>query len=138
MLDTNVMSELRRPRPNRQVVEFVENAPASQLFVSVASIAELRVGIEMTEDPATRDVLGQWLDRTVRPMFERRILALSEDVLERWLRLIGQGRRMRRTFPYPDVLIAATAAHHDLAVVTRNVRDFEPLRVAVINPWVGT
>ena len=98
-------------------------------------MAEFRAGIEEADDPAGREMLARWLDQTVRPMFEGRVLGLTEDVLKKWLLLVKQGRKRRSTLPYPDALIAATAAHHGLTIATRNVRDFEPFGVEVLNPW---
>ncbi len=136
LLDTNVLSEMRRPRPSRRVVEFISSKPADRLYVSSASIAEIRVGIEAINDPIGRGQMIDWLDRSIRPMFEGRVLELTEDLLVSWLLLVDSERKRRRTLPYPDALIAATAAHHGLTVATRNVRDFEPLGVPVLNPWM--
>lgn len=135
LLDTNVISEMRRPRPSRKVVDFIGSTPATRLFISIASIAEFRAGIEEVADPAGREMLTRWLDRTVRPMFEERVLGLTDDVLRTWLLLVKQGRKRRSTLQYPDALIAATAVHHGLTVVTRNERDFELFDVAILNPW---
>jgi predicted nucleic acid-binding protein len=135
LLDTNVLSELRRPRPEPKVLEFIAEQDIEQLYVSVVTLAELRFGIELIVEPARRQALADWLAHTVRPMFEDRTLALTEDILLRWRVLIEAGRKLGHTFSQPDVLIAATAAHHGLRVVSRDSSGFLKAGVAVINPW---
>ncbi len=137
LLDTNVLSELRRASPNRKVAAFVAGEPLDRLFVSVVTFAEIRFGIELVADPARRSDLILWLDNKLRPMFDGRSLDVTEDVLLKWRLLIEAGRKRGHTFSHPDVLIAATAAHHDATVVTRNVDEFEAAGVAVLNPWTG-
>lgn len=135
LLDTNVVSELRRPRPNHRVVEFVRRQPLDRLFVSAITLAELRFGIESLGEGQVRDDLTGWLNRQVRPMFERRILPVSEEVIFRWRTLVEQGRRAGHTFPQPDLFIAATALHHGLTVVTRDVAGFALTGVPLLDPW---
>ena len=137
LLDTNVLSELRRASPNRKVTAFVAGEPLDRLFVSVVTFAEIRFGIELVADPARRSDLVLWLDNKLRPMFDGRSLDVTEDVLLKWRLLIEAGRKRGHTFSHPDVLIAATAAHHVATVVTRNVDEFEAAGVAVLNPWTG-
>src|SRR6185312_14669417 len=95
LLDTNVLSELRRPKPEARVVAFVSAQPLDLLYVSAVTFAEIRFGIGLVED----------------------------------------GRKVRHTYSQPDLIIAATALHHGLTVVTRDTRDYERARVAVHNPW---
>ena len=120
LLDTNVVSELRRPRPERKVVDFISREPLDLLHISAVSLAEIRFGIELVADPARRSAIALWLENKLRPMFENRVLAITEDILLEWRIIIEEGRRAGHTFAHPDVLIAATAAHHDLTVVTRD------------------
>ena len=136
LLDTNVLSELRRPRPNRKVVEFVSGEPLDSLFVTSVTFAEIRYGIKKLVEPTRRSELDLWLEHKLRPMFDGRVLELSEDVLVKWRLIIEDGRRRGRTFSHPDVLIAASAAHHDLTVVTRNGGEFVAAGVSVFDPWV--
>ena len=135
LLDTNILSELRRKAPAPGVVEFVSNAPLHQLHVSTVTFAEIRYGIELLDDPERRAKLTHWLDHRLRPMFEGRILAVCEDTLLQWRLIIESGRKRGHTFSHPDVLIAASAALHGLTVVSRDVADFEAAGVAVIDPW---
>lgn len=135
LLDTNVVSELRKPRPSRRVIAFLDAQAEGSLHISICTIAEILYGIDRQPDPGLRADLARWLETDVRPLFERRILALSEDVMLRWRIMIEKARQARYTPPEPDFLIAATAAHHGLTVVTRDVRAFERCGVAVRNPW---
>lgn len=134
LLDTNVLSEVRRPRPERRVVQFLSDTPEEDLFVSIVTIAEIRFGIESVGE-ARRDVLTRWLDGTVRPWFRGRILGVNEDTLVRWKRLAERGRTDGYTFSQPDLLIAATADQHGLIVVSRDTTPFEKAQVRVLDPW---
>ncbi len=138
LLDTNVISELRRPRPKARVAAFVASQPLEQLFVSTVTFAEIRYGIEMVSDPIRRTSLNDWLNNRVRPLFDQRVLAVSEDVMFRWRLLVEEGRKAGHTFSQPDLIIAATAVHFGLTVVTRDAADFLRARVPVFNPWVET
>ena len=135
LLDTNVLSELRRPRPHAKVVAFVAAQPLDRLYVSVVTFAEIRFGIELVDDPSRRAELHDWLTLKVRPLFTQRTLPVSEDVMLKWRLLVEEGRKTRYTFSQPDLIIAATALLHGLTVVTRDTGDFEKARTPVINPW---
>ncbi|MDP3067212.1 MAG: type II toxin-antitoxin system VapC family toxin [Methylocystis sp.] len=135
LLDTNVLSELRRPRPTAKVVAFVAAQPLDRLYVSVVTFAEIRFGIELIADPSRRAELHDWLTLKVRPLFTQRTLPVSEDVMLKWRLLVEEGRKTRYTFSQPDLIIAATALLHGLTVVTRDTGDFEKARAPVINPW---
>lgn len=135
LLDTNVLSELRRKRPESKVIEFVEAQPLEQLHVSTVSFAEIRFGIERVQDARRRDELNAWLAHRMRPMFERRVLAVSEDILLKWRVIVEEGRKSGHTFSEPDLLIAATALHHGLTIVSRDTSEYERARAPVFNPW---
>ena len=135
LLDTCVVSELRRPRPDRNVMGFIRGLPLDRLFVSEVTLAELRFGIHRVTDPRVRSDLDAWLTHQVRPLFERRVLAVSEDVLFRWRLLVEQGRKAGHTFPQPDLFIAATAFQHGLTVVTRDAAGFASTGVPRLDPW---
>jgi hypothetical protein len=136
LLDTNVISELRRPRPSARVRAFIAAQPLDRLFVSTVTFAEIRFGIEMVGDPIRRADLQDWLTHKVRPMFGQRLLEVSEDVMFKWRLLVEEGRKAGHTFSQPDLIIAATALHHGLTVVTRDAGDFKFARVPLFNPWV--
>lgn len=135
LLDTNILSELRRPRPNPNVVGFVESKPLDLLFVSIVTFAEIRFGIERVADPVHRAELNDWLTHKVRPMFEQRTLPVNEDIMLKWRLLVEDGRKAGHTYSQPDLIIAATALHYGLTVVSRDTSDFNKARVPVLNPW---
>ncbi|RTL90874.1 MAG: type II toxin-antitoxin system VapC family toxin [Hyphomicrobiales bacterium] len=137
LLDTNVLSELRRPNPNSAVVAFVAGKPLDHLFVSSVTFAEIRFGIECLADAGRRAELNDWLANKVRPMFEGRVLPVSEDVMLRWRLLVEEGRKVRHTYSQPDLIIAATALRHGLTVVTRDTREFGRAGATVVDPWRG-
>jgi len=136
LLDTNVLSELRRPKPDRKVVAFIAAQPLELLYVSAVTLAEIRFGIEVVADATKRAELNDWLAHKVRPMFEQRVLPVTEEIMFKWRLLVEDGRKAGYTFSQPDLIIAATALHHGLTVVTRDVSDYERVRAPVFNPWV--
>ncbi|WP_442755049.1 type II toxin-antitoxin system VapC family toxin [Methylocystis sp. JAN1] len=135
LLDTNVLSELRRARPEPKVLSFVAEQALELLYVSEVSFAEIRFGIECIQDAARRAELNDWLGHSVRPLFAGRSLAVSEDVMFKWRLLVEDGRKARHTFSQPDLKIAATALQYGLTLVTRNTRDFERARIPTHDPW---
>jgi toxin FitB len=135
LLDTNILSELRRPRPDPRVLTFIASQPLDSLFVSTVTLAEIRFGIELTADARHRSALLDWLNQRVRPMFAGRILAVSEDVMLRWRLMVEEGRKINHTFSQPDLIIAATALDHGLTLVSRDQGDFVKTPVTVFNPW---
>ncbi len=136
LLDTNVISELKRARPDENVSAFIAREPLERLYLSVVTFAEIRFGIELLADAARRTDLNRWLNNKLRPMFHGRELPLTEDILLSWRLIIEEGRKRGYTFSHPDVLIAASAAHYSLTVVTRNTREFIEAGVGVIDPWL--
>lgn len=136
LLDTNILSELRRPKPEPKVVQFVAAQSLDRLYVSVVTFAEIRFGIELVKEANRRMELHDWLAHRLRPMFEERTLEISEDIMLKWRLLVEDGRKRRHTFSQPDLLIAATALHHGLTIVSRDTSEFEAARAAVFNPWM--
>ena len=133
LLDTNVISELRRPdRADRNVVSWANAVPAANFFMSVVSILEIELGARLVErrDAAQGALLRTWINDQVLVRFERRILAIDTTVALRCAQLHVPNPRAER-----DALIAATALVHGLTVVTRSVGDFEPMGVQLLNPW---
>ena len=135
LLDTNVLSEARRPKPDPRVTAFFEKQPADKLYISVLSLAEIRYGIQRHPDAEKRAELTNWLTLQIRPEFEGRVLPITEDIMLRWRLMLEEGRRSGHTFSHPDLIIAATAAHHGLTVVTRDRTDFDKAGAPVFNPW---
>ena len=136
LVDTNILSELRRRRPEPKVVAFIAAQPLDLLYVSAVTLAEIRFGIELVADANRRAELNDWLANTVRPTFEQRVLAVTEDIMFRWRLLVEDGRKMGHTFSQPDLIIAATAIHHGLTLVSRDTSDYKRVRAPVLNPWV--
>lgn len=136
LLDTNILSELRRPKPEPKVLAFVAAQPLELLYVSSVTFAEIRFGIELVTDANRRAELNDWLAHKVRPMFEQRVLAITEDIMFKWRLLIEDGRKVAHTFSQPDLIIAATALHHGLTVVSRDASDYQKAHTPVFNPWI--
>lgn len=133
LLDTNVISELRRPqRADRNVLAWADKIPAASFFLSVITILEIELGTLQVarKDVAQGTILRSWIDEQILPRFEGRILAVDTAVAQRCARLHVPDPRAER-----DALIAATALVHGLTVVTRNVTDFEASGVALFDPW---
>jgi predicted nucleic acid-binding protein len=135
LLDTNIVSEIRRPRPEAKVVAAIEAQPLEQLYVSVVTLAEIRFGIEQLEDFKRRTELNNWLSNKVRPMFDQRILPITEDIMVKWRLLVEDGRKAGYTFSQPDLIIGATAIHYGLTVMSRDTTDYIRAGVPVFNPW---
>jgi hypothetical protein len=133
LLDTNVVSELRRrERTHPKVAAWADSVAPADLFLSAITILEIEAGVLTIErrDPAQGKVLRTWLDGKVLPAFAERILPVDTAVAQRCARLHVPDPRGER-----DALIAATALVHRLTLVTRNIADFQPMSVAVLNPW---
>jgi toxin FitB len=135
LLDTNVVSELRKPRPERKVVGWIAAQSKADLLLSRVTIAEIRFGISRAGNPNDRARLTTWLENEVLPWFRGRIVEVDEAALVEWRMIMERGRQARHTFPQPDALIAAVAVVNSLTVATRNTEDFAKAGVAVVNPW---
>ncbi|QIL74208.1 type II toxin-antitoxin system VapC family toxin (plasmid) [Diaphorobacter sp. HDW4B] len=135
LLDTNILSELRKPRPEQSVVAFVSMQPLESLYVSAVTFAEIRFGIELVADIHKRSALTQWMNLQLRPMFDNRVLPVTEDVMFKWRLMVEEGRKLGHTFPQPDLIIAATALHHGLTIVSRDVTGYAKTGVQLVNPW---
>lgn len=130
LLDTNVVSELRRPRPNLGVLDWMQQVPPERLYLSGVTIGEIQAGIEITreQDAPKAAELERWLDQVLATY---RVLPQDGPVFREWARLMHRRSDTLAT----DALIAATAVVHRLTVVTRNVRDFEPFGVPTLDPF---
>jgi predicted nucleic acid-binding protein len=136
LLDTNLVSELMTRRPNRRVADWVDATSEDLLYLSVITIGEIRKGIDALDDrDPKRAALQSWLDRDIRVRFAERLLSFDDAVAERWGQLEALAKKRRVTLPTIDAQLAATALHHGLTFVTRNIADIRPMGVPLFNPW---
>ena len=135
LVDTNIPSELTRDKPDARVAAFLTNAGQSSVFLSVLTIGEICKGIATLPTSQKRTGLQGWLDVSVRSWFGGRILPVTEDIAERWGHLAASAKQKGMTLAVVDGIIAATALHHNMTLVTRNVKDFAGLDVPLFNPW---
>ncbi|MGH8675463.1 MAG: type II toxin-antitoxin system VapC family toxin [Burkholderiales bacterium] len=135
LLDTCIISELTRPKPEPGLVRWFSQARSEDLFLSAITIGEVRKGTLQLAPGRRRAALSDWLDDLAR-RFAGRILLVDEAVAARWAEIAARAERSGKPKPLADGLIAATALQHDLTLATRNVGDFEPFGVSLFNPWV--
>lgn len=135
LLDTNVLSEVRRPAPDRKVMGWLDALDEDRAFISVASIAELKRGIALMEPGRRRADLTTWLADDLPARFAGRVLPIDPAIAERWGDLMAEARRAGVGLSAMDGFFAATAAVHRLVLATRNVKDFAPLGLALFDPW---
>lgn len=135
LLDTNVVSEWTKPRPDVGVVTWLAKVDEDSVFLSVVTFAELRHGIERLPNSKRKKQLDEWLRSELPLRFEQRILPVDGAVADEWGRLVARHDARGRPIHAMDALIAATAQVHALSLVTRNASDFEASVTSVINPW---
>ena len=132
LIDTNVISELRRRDPEPRVVAWLEQQPAQELSLSVLTLGEIRKGVEALPKGERRQRFRDWLERELPAFFAGRLLPIDAAVAHRWGALLA---RVGRPLPAIDSLLAATAVEHNLVLITRNLKDVEGLPVEVVDPW---
>ena len=135
LLDTNVISELVRPRPEANVTAWIEGTDESLLYLSVLTLGEIRRGIAVLPQSQRRATLEAWLNKDLRARFENRILDIDQEVADRWGLLTAAARNSGIVLPVIDGLLAATALEHNLTLVTRDTGQIPSMGVAVFNPW---
>jgi toxin FitB len=135
LLDTNCISELVSPRPEPRVLEWMGATDESLLYLSVLTVGEIRKGMAGLPQGKRRTQLETWLDVDLPVRFAKRILAIDSGVADRWGWITAQAKSRGKTLPVIDSLLAATALHHNLTVVSRNMSDFVETQVPVLNPW---
>jgi predicted nucleic acid-binding protein len=135
LLDTNVLSELTRPRPDTQVAQWLDSVDESQLYLSVLTLGEVRKGLTVQTSGRRRSVLESWLGNALAVRFAGRILPIDGPIADRWGRLAGEAQARGTPMSIIDGLLAATALQYDLTVVSRNIRDFALPGLVSFNPW---
>lgn len=135
LLDTNCISEVVRLHPEPRVLAWMEATDESLLYLSVLTLGEIRKGLAALPASTRRTRLETWLEAELRVRFWGRILSINSAVADRWGWLAAGAKRQGKSLSAIDGLIAATAVHHNLTVVSRNTSDFSNLPVSVVNPW---
>jgi toxin FitB len=135
LLDTNCISELVRSTPEQRVLQWIDAADESLLYLSVLTLGEIRKGIATLPQSRRRTNLETWLELELRARFAGRILSIDSGIADRWGILAAEAKRIGRSLSAIDGLLAATAIHHNLTIVSRNVSDFASTQVPVVNPW---
>jgi toxin FitB len=135
LLDTNCISELVRPKPAPRVLEWMEAADESLLYLSVLTLGEIRKGVAGLIQGKRRTHLETWLEVDLQTRFSGRIVPIDSAIADRWGLLAAEAKRKGRAISVIDGLLAATALHHNLTVVSRNASDFTNTQVQVLNPW---
>jgi len=135
LLDTNVVSEWVKPRPDPGVIAWLSQADEDQVYLSVVTLAELRFGIERLSDGQRKRRLDEWLRNDLVDRFDGRVLAVDAAIADAWGRLVARRDDIGRPIDAMDAFIAATADAYGLGLVTRNVADFTPSVATIFNPW---
>jgi toxin FitB len=135
LLDTNVVSEWMKPRPNPGVVTWLADVDEDRVFLSVITLTEVRYGIDRIPAGATKTRLREWLEDELPLCFEERLLSIDGAVADACGKLVARSEALGRRMEVMDAFIAATAENHSLTVVTRNTSHFERLLNTLVNPW---
>ena len=135
LLDTCVVSELVKPAPDENVRRWIEETEESLLFLSVLTLGEIRSGIERLRSGRRRGRLESWLQADLRARFQDRILTIDQGVADRWGAVSAAAAARGKPVPVVDGLLAATALHYNLVLVTRNTADVAGAGVSTLNPW---
>lgn len=135
LLDTNCISEVVRVTPERSVTEWIEGADENLLYLSVLTLGEIRKGVAGLSPGKRRMHLETWLEVELRARFSGRILPIDSAIADRWGFLAAEAKRKGKALSTVDGLLAATALHHNLTIVSRNVSDFADTQVPLLNPW---
>lgn len=136
LLDTNCISEVVATAPDPNVLKWMGTVDESLLYLSVLTLGEIRKGLAALGQGRRRTRLETWLEVELQARFSERILAIDAAVADRWGLLEAEAKRKGKPLSTIDGLLAATALHHNLTVVTRNVSDFAGLSLPVLNPWI--
>ena len=136
LLDTSIISELVKPKPDDKLVRWIEETDESVLFLSVLTLGEIRNGVQRLRSGLRRGRLESWLQADLPSRFHGRLLPVDARIADRWGMLSAIAAAKGKPLPVIDGLLAATALHHHLTLVTRNVSDVAGTGVPTLNPWV--
>ena len=137
LLDTNVISEWQKPQPAPRVVDWLTEVDEDRVYLSVVTLAELRLGVDLMAEGRKKSRLDAWLRADLPLRFEERILAIDGAIADAWGAIVARQRRAGRPMSPMDGLLAATAEVHGLILVTRNTPDFRDVGITLLNPWDG-
>jgi predicted nucleic acid-binding protein len=137
LLDTNIISELVKPKPEPKVTNWIDSTDENLMYLSVLTLGEIRKGIALLRNASRRVVLGAWLESDLTLRFAERILPIDRVIADRWGRLTADAAATKSLLPVIDGLLAATALDKNLTLVTRNTKDIALTGVPVFNPWSG-
>ncbi len=138
LLDTNVVSEWVKPRPDSNVARWLADAEEDRVWLSVITFAEIRLGVESMAPGPRRDALRSWLQNDLPARFEGRIIGVGLVVAEAWGTIMALAKKAGASLNAMDAFFAGTALARNLTLVTRNTKHFEKLGIAILNPWTGT
>jgi predicted nucleic acid-binding protein len=135
LLDTNVISEGAKPRPDVGVMDWLASIDEEQLHLSIVSVAELRHGIERLDAGRRKTALDLWLTQQLPARFDSRLMPVDAEIADAWGRIVAAAQAAGRPIGAMDAFVAATAKQHQLTLVTRNIADFEATGIRLFNPW---
>ncbi len=135
LLDTNVLSEVQRPKPEARVLAWLDQVDEDRTYLSVVSVGEIARGVAQLDEGKRKVALQLWLDTDLPGRFGSRLLPVNRETALIWGRLMGEAKRAGRGLPVMDGWIAATAVRHGLTLVTRNTSDFAGIAIELLNPW---
>ena len=135
LLDTNIISEFISKTPNQKVVDYILTLNEEDIYLSVITIGEIKVGVEKLADGKKKDKLLYWLENDLLVRFENRIIDIDTDVMFQWAIINTQLKRLGKPLPIMDSLIGATTQAKDMTLLTRNEKDFKNLDITIVNPF---
>ena len=135
LIDTNVISETLKSRPETKVIDWLGGQKANDLFLASVSLGELVRGARQAKDKAKRERFKRWIEHDLASQFEGRILPFDQEAAVIWGEIMGDGDRLGRPKPMADAQMAAVARRHKLTLATRNTRDFTEMNVGILDPW---
>lgn len=138
LLDTNVLSEVRKPQPDRQVLEWLDQVDEDRTYLSVITLGEIARGVALLDDGRRKAALAEWLAEDLPSRFSGRVIPVDLKISLTWGRLMAEAKVRGISLPTMDGWIAATATVHDLTLVTRNTKDFRGTGLQLLDPWGET